>query len=47
MRVSTFVRSAVVAATLLAFGAAEAADTIRIAVQKTDTVAWEIAALKA
>jgi hypothetical protein len=47
MRVSTFVRSAVVAAALLAFGAAEAADTIRIAVQKTDTVAWEIAALKA
>jgi NitT/TauT family transport system substrate-binding protein len=42
-----FAQSALVAAALCGCGAAEAADTLHIAVQKTGTVAWEIATMKA
>jgi len=41
------VASLVAAIPLFAPASAEAADTIRLAIQKTGTVAWEIAALKA
>jgi hypothetical protein len=41
------VASLVATIALFAPAAAEAADTIRLAVQKTGTVAWEIAAMKA
>ena len=41
------VASLLAATALLASGCAEAADTIRLAMQKTGTVAWEIAAMKA